>query len=238
MGYSEVVAVLGVGALAAWGLTKLVSSSSSSALEENNYGRQDCWRFPDYEKLKMNTDGSMTNSEAGFGGRAGFGVVIRGDLGGMLIGFYGRVRDCSSSSEAELWGIYKGLQIIQENNWREVEIETDLRSTVELINGGNHAKSAIKEIVEECKVMMLRTGCTLKLISDKANKVADDMANRGRDQDEDFVLHSVPPDPKMGSLLVADYESAKSADPKKWSLVFADYERAKPVWAAQLFHRF
>lgn len=197
--------------LAAWaaqGLTKLVSS----------YSYNNCWRFPAFDKLKMNTDGSVQG--VGFGLPAGFGVVIRDDSGVWVIGFCGTLKHCWSSSEAELWGIYKGLQIIQENNWREVDIETDLRSTVELINDGNHAKSHIKKIVEECKVMMLRTGCTLKLISDKANKVADELTNFGRGQDEEFVLWSIPPYPTIGSLVFADWESARS------------------VRAAEPFHRF
>ncbi|KAH7840255.1 hypothetical protein Vadar_014796 [Vaccinium darrowii] len=194
---------VGVGAGVAWGLAKLVSSSS-------NDGRLDHWRFPACGKLKMNTDGSVTGSLKVFGGRAGFGGVIRDESGSWKMGFYGRLADCSSSV-AEVQGIYRGLQIIKEHGFCDVEIETDLQSAVKQIKDGHRVKERTRKIVEECRVILGRTRCKLKHIGNKANKVADEMAILGRDQDKDFVtFSSPPPNQKIKDFLEADVTSAKS----------------------------
>jgi len=219
--------VVGVGACVAWGLTKLVSSSSSSGLEEKldtdhytpetileaNDRRLDRWRFPASGKLKMNTDGSVTDSRKAIGGPAGFGVVIRDESGSWIMGFYGRLKDCSSV-EAELLAIHKGLQFIQACDFGKVfEIESDCEPAVNLIKGKTHTsrtKLPIEKIVEECKMMVLRMGCTVEHIGNKANKVADEMAQRGRVQKDGFVPIYSPPDQKIESWRFADVASARS----------------------------
>jgi ribonuclease HI len=199
----KVVAAVGVGALAAWGLAKLVSSSGLEGKIPTGSG-------DNTPRLKMNTDGSVTNSQAGLGGRAGFGGVIRdAESGSWIMGFYGKLDNCSIC-EAELWGIYHGLKIIQDHDFGEVEIESDNESAVKLINGENDTRLEINKIVDNCKVMLQRTGCTLKHIGNKGNKVADEMAKRGRDQDNELVTFSSPPDQKIERLLVVDAASATS----------------------------
>lgn len=50
------------------------------------------WKFPGTGKLKLNTDGSSRGNP----GPAGFGGVFREERGHWVLGFYGRLADCSS----------------------------------------------------------------------------------------------------------------------------------------------
>ncbi|KAH7840307.1 hypothetical protein Vadar_015416 [Vaccinium darrowii] len=187
------VAALGVGtALVGWGLTKLLSSSSSSGLEEelNTCG-----------KLKMNTDGSVINSKDGFGGRAGFGGVIRDEKGFCILCFYGKLRDDCSIVEAERWAICKGLKIIQGLNLREVEIESDSKEAINLI------KNVKNDNMKAIRTMLLSTGCTLKHTLREGNRVADKLAKLGREGDSNFEIFATPPK-EIRSLLDADVASA------------------------------
>lgn len=215
---AELVAAVAVGTLLAWGLTKLAVGVVAGVVwglaklvsSSSNDGRLDRWRFQACGKLKMNTDGSVTGSLKVFGGRAGFGGVIRDESGLWIMGFYGRLADCSSSV-AEIMGIYHGLQIIEDQGFREVEIETDLQSAVKQTKDRHRVKLRTREIVKECRVMLERTRCKLNHIDNKANKVADEMAILGRDQDKDFVtFSSPPPNQKIKDFLEADVISAKS----------------------------
>jgi ribonuclease HI len=213
---AKMVAALGVGALAGWGLTKLLSSSSSSGLEEEldsthgpdshdmmeaNDGRLIRWRFPACGKLKMNTDGSVINSKDGSGGRAGFGGVIRDERGFCIMCFYGKLRDDCSILQAELWAIYKGLKIIQSRDLSEVEIESDSKAAISLI------KNVKNENMKAIRTMLLSMGCTLKHTLREGNRVADKLAKLGRDGDSNFVSFNTPRK-EIRSLLDADVASA------------------------------
>ncbi|KAI8547809.1 hypothetical protein RHMOL_Rhmol07G0224500 [Rhododendron molle] len=64
---------------------------------------------------------------------------------GYWPGYHGRVH-CSSSLEAELWRIYKGLEIILEKKLENVQIEVDSLIAVNLIKEGDagaHPQSVV-----------------------------------------------------------------------------------------------
>lgn len=66
------------------------------------------WNFPGTGKLKLNTDGSSRGNP----GPAGYGGVFREERGYWVLGYLGRLEDCTSL-EAELWGLFRGLELIQ-----------------------------------------------------------------------------------------------------------------------------
>ncbi|KAF7132377.1 hypothetical protein RHSIM_Rhsim09G0125500 [Rhododendron simsii] len=134
-------------------------------------------------KLKMNTGASLSDDRS----RAGFGGVIRDEGGRWIMGFYGRIsmRDCTPE-QAVIWGIYNGLKIIQGEKFRQVEIESVSEPAVIHLRDKTRRKSRIDDIVEECKRMLLSTGCKLNYTDRKG--IADALAELGRDQVTDLVL--------------------------------------------------
>lgn len=112
--------------------------------------------------------------------------------------------DCSIL-EVELRAIHRGLRTIQDHDLSKVdEIESDSKAAVYHINNETSANfsSTTKSIIEECKGMLLRRGCALRQIPREGNRVADEMAKLGRNQERDFVsgVTSTPPE-KITRLL-------------------------------------
>lgn len=146
------------------------------------------WKFPGTGKIKLNTDGSSRGNP----GPAGFGGVFKEERGHWVLGFYGRLADCTSL-EAELWGIFRGLELVQSQGMEAVEVESDSATTIALIEGEAPAHSPHKTLIQECKAMLAATGCFLIHTYREGNKVADKLANIGVDQEDKWVSHIVPP---------------------------------------------
>ncbi|KAI8533199.1 hypothetical protein RHMOL_Rhmol11G0278700 [Rhododendron molle] len=134
------------------------------------------WNFPGTGKLKLNTDRSS-----------------RGNPG---------LEDCTSL-EAELWGLFRGLELIQSQGMEAMEVESDSTAAIALINGDPPVHSPHTVIIRECKALMAAMGCTLNHTLREGNKVADKLANLGVEQEEKMVSHISPPDDII-PLLEAD----------------------------------
>ncbi|PNX68839.1 ribonuclease H, partial [Trifolium pratense] len=65
-------------------------------------------------------------------GRAGFGGLIRNDIGEWMHGFSG---SCGHASNllAELYAILKGLQLAWGLGYRTINLESDSKSAIDLI---------------------------------------------------------------------------------------------------------
>lgn len=146
------------------------------------------WKFPGTGKLKLNTDGSSKGNP----GPAGFGGVFREERGHWVIGFYGRLEDCSSL-EAELWGLFKGLEMVKSQNMEALEIESDSATAINLIKGESPFQSPHKTLIQECQALLAATGCSLSHVYREGNQVADKLANVGVEQEEKWVSHITPP---------------------------------------------
>lgn len=127
--------------------------------------------------------------------------MIRDDRGYWILGFYGRLEDYSSL-EAELWGIFRGLELIQSQGIR-LEIDSDSTTAISLINEEVSTHSPHVILIQECKALMAITGCPLKHIFREGNQVADKLANLGVDQEHKWVSHISPPEDII-PLLEAD----------------------------------
>ncbi|XP_047949131.1 uncharacterized protein LOC125194962 [Salvia hispanica] len=88
------------------------------------------WHPPDAPWVKLNTDGvfSSTTLEAGEGG------LVRGTDGDLLRAFYSPV-DASSSFEAELMALIRGLEMAMEFS-THIWIELDSAALVTLMSSG------------------------------------------------------------------------------------------------------
>lgn len=79
--------------------------------------------------MKLNTDGSSRGNL----GSVSFGGVFREERGHWIPAFFGRLEDCTSL-EAELWGLFRGLELIQNQGIEAMEVESDSTAAFALIN--------------------------------------------------------------------------------------------------------
>jgi len=71
--------------------------------------KQMLWSFPDPGTSALNTDGCPKGNP----GPASIIGIIRDDRGVWIFGYFGKIPD-TTSLEAELWSIFKGLSLVRE----------------------------------------------------------------------------------------------------------------------------
>ena len=130
-------------------------------------------------KLKLNTDGCSRGNP----GTAGFGGVVRDEVGEWVVGYYGRLKDCTGS-EAEIWGIFRCLKAVFEQGQSMMNIETDSEVAVKMINDGVAPNSPLRNLVDDCKELLRRINGNLTHTLREGNQVADRLANIGADQED------------------------------------------------------
>lgn len=141
--------------------------------------------------IKLNTDGCWNKDNH----KAGFGGLFRDSNGKWMLGYYGKLAS-KSILIAELWAIYRGLTIIQEENMKNVTIESDSSLAVNLINEGtpgDHAGDHAQGIIKDAHALLAHTETKLAHIYRGANKCADHLARVGAEQEEDLVIATVMP---------------------------------------------
>ncbi|KAL3538875.1 hypothetical protein ACH5RR_002241 [Cinchona calisaya] len=125
------------------------------------------WEFPRQGWVKLNVDGSAI----GYPGSAGGGDLLRNDQGLRIFGF-AVIIGKSTSLVAELWAIWKGLEISWDLGLKHLEIESDSLLGVQIIQEAteNHQHynliNHIRELLSrdwECRLS--REKETLVLIS-------------------------------------------------------------------------
>ena len=99
---------------------------------------------------KMNVDGSSKGNP----GSAAISGLLRNEQGGWQLGFQGKLKD-STSLQAELWAIYKGLKIIQSKNLKKVIMETDSLEALNLITTWLEDLHPERNIIANCKHLIV-----------------------------------------------------------------------------------
>ncbi|KAL0907215.1 hypothetical protein M5K25_025769 [Dendrobium thyrsiflorum] len=85
------------------------------------------WIKPSSPFVKLNSDGSVGNSGAGFGG------IVRNYLGNVLFAYAGKA-DTSNVLTAELLGLLYGLISCSERGFLNINIEVDAISLIQIFN--------------------------------------------------------------------------------------------------------
>ncbi|KAI8568481.1 hypothetical protein RHMOL_Rhmol02G0203400 [Rhododendron molle] len=111
--------------------------------------RQQSLRERNGGNVKLNMDGCWYESN-------GRGGLFRDQNGEWIMGYYGR-KDFSSSLEAELWSIFKGLEIVLERKLKNVKIKSDSLTVVNLINEGNPTFHPQSVVINDAHQLMART---------------------------------------------------------------------------------
>lgn len=101
------------------------------------FGSHPCWNNPHEVvwlppadgSIKVNVDGSSFGNP----GQAGYGGLVRNNLGEWICGFYG---SCGVADNliAEIYAIMHGLDLAWNRGYRDVILGTDSKSAIDLLN--------------------------------------------------------------------------------------------------------
>ncbi|KAK6947760.1 Ribonuclease H domain [Dillenia turbinata] len=79
-----------------------------------------CWSPPMGDNIKLNTDGSVSQSN----GHAAARGILRNARGEWVAGFYINVGNCSVLA-TQIWGVREGLNLASRKGLRNIELEVD-----------------------------------------------------------------------------------------------------------------
>lgn len=145
------------------------------------------WIFPGVGNLKLNTDGSSKGNP----GPAWYGGVSTEGSGHWVLGYLGRLEDCTSL-ESHLWEILRGLELVKNQDMALRQVNSASAIAVSIINEECPKPSPHKVLIQECRVLLATMGCTLRHAFREGNRVADKLADMGVDQGDRMVLLIVP----------------------------------------------
>ncbi|XP_021826059.1 uncharacterized protein LOC110766949 [Prunus avium] len=135
------------------------------------------WNSPNPGSCKINSDGSRNNTT----GHIGAAGVLRDTNGGWLKGYSVNL-GIGSVLEAELWGIFWGLSLAWDSGFRTVEVESDSKVAVTLINTLTSSTHPFFSIINCCKLKMgADWNCSVRHIFREQNCVADALAAKSFD---------------------------------------------------------
>ncbi|BFG41860.1 hypothetical protein CerSpe_281350 [Prunus speciosa] len=132
------------------------------------------WKPPGLGMHKLNVDGSRRAAS----GCIGAGGVIRGADGDWICGFAVNLGK-GQILEAELWGLYFGLQLAWDKGITNLLIEMDAAVVVSLVQQADTLSChPLAALIQSCCALMRRIGnCHLDHVYREMNVVADCMAN-------------------------------------------------------------
>ncbi|EOY25852.1 Non-LTR retroelement reverse transcriptase [Theobroma cacao] len=87
------------------------------------------WSPPPEDWIAVNSDGAFKSAV----GIAAAGGVLRDSHGTWIVGYACKL-ETSSVFRAELWGVYKGLQLAWERGFRKVKLQSDNKAVVQAIS--------------------------------------------------------------------------------------------------------
>ncbi|KAL0904830.1 hypothetical protein M5K25_026985 [Dendrobium thyrsiflorum] len=131
------------------------------------------WCKPSYPFVKLNSDGSVGNSGAGFGG------IVRNHLGDFLFAYAGKA-DTSNVLTAELLGLLYGLISCSERGFLNINIEVDAINLIQIFNRkdsmGNPGNFYT---IRRINQLLISVNYTLSHIYREGNACADFFAKMG-----------------------------------------------------------
>ncbi|CAL9002606.1 unnamed protein product [Prunus brigantina] len=130
------------------------------------------WNRPSPGTCKINSDGSRNNTT----GQIGAAGVLRDATGAWLKGYSVNL-GIGSVLEAELWGIFWGLSLAWDSGFRTVEVESDSKAAVTLLNSLTTSTHPLFSIINCCKLKMSADwSCSVRHILREQNCAADALA--------------------------------------------------------------
>ncbi|XP_047978449.1 uncharacterized protein LOC125220332 [Salvia hispanica] len=131
------------------------------------------WHPPDAPWVKLNTDGAFSSATL----EAGEGGLVRGTDGGLLWAFCSPV-DASSSFEAELMALIRGLEMAMEFSIH-IWVELDSAALVTLLTSGRPGSADLRHHMALIRRMTSQRQVRFSHIYREGNRAVDFLAGRG-----------------------------------------------------------
>ncbi|KAL0292122.1 UNVERIFIED_CONTAM: putative ribonuclease H protein [Sesamum radiatum] len=130
------------------------------------------WTKPEAGWIKINTDGASKGNP----GVAGAGGIARNEEGAVIFAFYETLGEANNSF-AEVFGLFKALQICQTEGLPRVWIEVDANCIIHLIQKSATAHWSMKHMLTHIHLMLKRVEFKITHIYREGNRAADFLAN-------------------------------------------------------------
>ncbi|KAL6558291.1 hypothetical protein OROMI_018641 [Orobanche minor] len=182
--------------LAAWKAAQLVPGSVGTA-----EGRSaDVWVRPESGFLKLNVDAALfSNPNA-----AGFGSVVRNDVGDFVAAKIGAVPWNADPTLVEALSVREALSWIKDQRWKKVCVETDSLIFVQSLANPLEVLSPYNAIVRDCKLLLSELfNCSVRFVKRAASSVAHMLARSSSICNRQCEWFNVPPDFVLLALSVA-----------------------------------
>lgn len=139
--------------------------------------------------VKVNVDGARNNQ-----GLSGCGGIIRDASRRWIIDFTKFV-GCGSVLNAELWGIFEGINMALQQGFMHVEVESDSKKAVDILCRSGEQCYGSANLVHRIRELITKfTSYNLKHVFREANVYANDLARVGIGvQGRLKVFASIPP---------------------------------------------
>ncbi|KAL5789176.1 hypothetical protein ACOSQ2_004064 [Xanthoceras sorbifolium] len=176
-------------------------------LQANESGKRDCsenshlivWLPPCEGWIKLNVDGGRSS----YGGKIYAGGIWR-DNNKRWLGGFSLNRGVGSVLEAEIWGIYEGLQAVWEAGHRHIVLESDSLSAIKLLHQDNIDNHPLLNLILSCKDFIRREwDCVITHGFRESNRVADGLAFLGKNMVAGIIYYKAPP-PQIARLFLDD----------------------------------
>ncbi|MED6199315.1 hypothetical protein PIB30_119166 [Stylosanthes scabra] len=149
--------------------------------------------------VKMNTDGAVKVDKT----LAGCGGIISSHKGEWVAGFISNLTYCHST-QAELMGILKGLEMAWSLEIRRLEVEADSKDVIESINDTHQDSTCHNYILKQIRSYKDRSWqITFNHIFREANKCANWLANEGTKSGNGFTFFDISP-PGLQKIILDD----------------------------------
>ncbi|XP_059289936.1 uncharacterized protein LOC132043485 [Lycium ferocissimum] len=164
------------------------------------------WIKPDSPFLKLNTDGCSKGNPGSSGG----GGILRDENGHFLMAFSAYYGQCSNNI-AETKAILMGLRWCIDRGYQNINIESDSKLIIGMINGDIRHCSKSKDLIQQIDMIKNQGNINFKHCFREANTVADYFANHGEEtKQEQFFLDELTLPTRAKSLLKNDFEGRPS----------------------------
>ena len=144
------------------------------------------WVPPPRGCLKLNFDGSSKGNP----GPAGFGGIITGDEGQIIMVYSGPM-GTTTSNEAEVTGLLEGVKMLSTLSTSPLAIEGDSKLTIGWARKAINIPWKIKHIIDELSEITKDWNITWNSIPRSANHVADHLA-KGVNRSAITIGNSIP----------------------------------------------
>ncbi|KAL0417382.1 UNVERIFIED_CONTAM: putative ribonuclease H protein [Sesamum latifolium] len=130
------------------------------------------WNKPDKGWIKINTDGASKGNP----GTAGAGGIARNEKGEVIFAFDDFIRE-ATNMYAEVYGLFKALQICQTENFNRIWIEIDAINLIWLIREPSKGHWSLQHMLSHINIILKKVEYRISHIYREGNKAADHLAN-------------------------------------------------------------